>query len=157
MTAASRPGPAVVPPPLVYLVFLLAGWGLSRVVADPGVGLDWDLRRYVAFALIVGGLLIDGAAVQGFRRKGTPAEPWKDATALETEGLYRFSRNPIYLGYAIAYAGIAVAMNSLIALALLIPCMVMIDRFVVLREEAYLSRKFGAAYDAYRSRVRRWL
>jgi protein-S-isoprenylcysteine O-methyltransferase Ste14 len=157
VTAASHSGPAVVPPPLVYLAFLLAGWGMSRVVADPGVGLDWDLRRYVAFALIVGGLLIDGAAVQGFRRKGTPAEPWKEATALETEGLYRFSRNPIYLGYAIAYAGIAVAMNSLIALALLIPCMVVIDRFVVLREEAYLSRKFGAAYDAYRSRVRRWL
>lgn len=157
MTTPPRPGPAVVPPPLVYLVFFLIGWGLSHVVADPGVGLGWDVRRYLAFALIVGGLLIDGAAVQGFRRKGTPAEPWKDATALETEGPYRFSRNPIYVGYAIAYAGVAVAVDSLIALALLIPCMVVVDRFVVLREERYLSRKFGAAYDAYRSKVRRWL
>lgn len=157
MTAASRPGPSIIPPPLIYLGFILAGWGLSQVVADPGVGAGWDVRRYIAFALIVGGLLIDGAAVQGFRRKGTPAEPWKDATALETEGPYRFSRNPIYLGYAVAYAGIAVAIDSLIALTLLLPCMVVIDRFVVLREEQYLSRKFGAAYDAYRSKVRRWL
>ncbi len=157
MTARPSRGPAIVPPPLIYLGFILAGWALSHVVADPGVGFGWDIRRYVAFALIVGGLLIDGAAVQGFRRKGTPAEPWKEATALETEGPYRFSRNPIYVGYAIAYAGIAVAIDSLIALALLIPCMVVVDRFVVLREEAYLSRKFGAAYDAYRSKVRRWL
>jgi protein-S-isoprenylcysteine O-methyltransferase Ste14 len=95
--------------------------------------------------------------VQGLRRGGTPAEPWKESTALATEGPYRLSRNPIYLGYAVAYAGIAVAMDSLIALTLLIPCMVVIDRFVVLREEQYLSRKFGAAYDAYRSKVRRWL
>lgn len=157
MTARPRPGPAILPPPLVYLGFILIGWGLTHVVADPGVGAGWDIRRYIAFVLIVGGLLIDGAAVQAFRRRGTPAEPWKDATALETGGLYRYSRNPIYLGYAISYVGIAVAMDSLIALSLLIPCMVVIDRFVVLREEHYLSRKFGADYDAYRSRVRRWL
>lgn len=157
MTAApDRPG-IVVPPPLIYLAFVLTGWGLSHVVVDPGVGAGWDVRRYIAFVLIVGGLLLDGAAVSGFRRKGTPAEPWKETTALETGGLYRFSRNPIYIGYAIAYVGLAVAMDSLIALSLLIPCMVVIDRFVVLREEHYLSRKFGADYDAYRSKVRRWL
>ena len=154
--APDRPG-IPVPPPLIYLGFILIGWGLSHVVADPGVGAGWDIRRYIAFALIVGGLLLDGAAVQGFRRKGTSPEPWKESTVLETEGPYRFSRNPIYLGYAIAYVGVAVAMDSLIALSLLIPCMVVIDRFVVLREEHYLSRKFGAAYDAYRMKVRRWL
>lgn len=157
MTAApDRPG-IPVPPPLIYLAFVLAGWGLSHVVVDPGVGLEWDIRRYIAFVLIVGGLLIDGAAVSGFRRQGTSPEPWKPATAVVTGGLYRFSRNPIYIGYAIAYVGLAVAMDSLIALSLLIPCMVVIDRFVVLREEHYLSRKFGADYDAYRSKVRRWL
>jgi protein-S-isoprenylcysteine O-methyltransferase Ste14 len=157
MTADPRPGPANVPPPLIYLGFILIGWGLTHVVADPGVGAGWDIRRYIAFVLIVGGLLVDAVAVAAFRRKGTSPEPWKDATALVTEGLYRWSRNPIYLGYAIAYVGLAVAMDSLIALTLLIPCMVAIDRFVVLREEQYLSRKFGAAYDAYRSKVRRWL
>ena len=150
-------GPVHFPPPLIYVGFLLIGWGLTFVVADPGVGAGWDVRRYVAFALIIGGLVLDGAAMESFRRRGTPAEPWKDAVALETGGVFRFSRNPIYVGFALIYAGSTVCMDSLIALALLIPCMVVIDRFVVLREEAYLSAKFGAAWDAYRMKVRRWL
>ncbi|WP_439472510.1 methyltransferase family protein [Brevundimonas sp.] len=150
-------GPVRFPPPLIYVGFLLAGWGLTFVVADPGLGAGWDVRRYIAFALIVGGLLLDGAAMESFRRKGTPAEPWKESVALETGGVFRFSRNPIYVGFALIYAGAAVWMDSLIALALLLPCMVMVDRFVVLREEAYLFAKFGADWDAYRSKVRRWL
>jgi len=150
-------GPVRLPPPLIYVGFLLAGWGLTFVVADPGLGAGWDVRRYIAFALIVGGLLLDGAAMESFRRKGTPAEPWKESVALETGGVFRFSRNPIYVGFALIYAGAAVWMDSLIALALLLPCMVVVDRFVVLREEAYLFAKFGADWDAYRSKVRRWL
>ncbi|MFN3559847.1 MAG: methyltransferase family protein [Brevundimonas sp.] len=150
-------GPVRFPPPLIYVGFLLAGWGLSRVIADPGIGAGWDVRRYIAFALIIGGLLLDGAAMEGFRRKGTPAEPWKESVALETGGVFRFSRNPIYVGFGLIYAGSAVWMDSLIALALLIPCMVVVDRFVVLREEAYLSAKFGAGWDDYRVKVRRWL
>jgi hypothetical protein len=48
MTAVPRLGPVIIPPPLIYLGLILAGWGLSRVVADPGVGLGWDVRRYIA-------------------------------------------------------------------------------------------------------------
>lgn len=155
----SRPstGPVRFPPPLIYVGFLLLGWGLTFVVADPGVGVGWEVRRYIAFALIIGGVLLDGAAMESFRRKGTPAEPWKEPVALETGGVFRVSRNPIYLGFALAYTGIALWIDSLIALALLLPCMVVIDRFVVLREERYLAARFGAAWDAYRSKVRRWL
>ncbi|MFM0854367.1 methyltransferase family protein, partial [Escherichia coli] len=72
-------------------------------------------------------------------------------------GPYRFSRNPIYLGFAITYVGLAVAMDSWVALLLLLPCLAVVDRFVIAREERYLSAKFGAPYDAYRQRVRRWL
>lgn len=150
-------GPVRFPPPLIYAGFLLIGWGLTFVVADPGVGAGWDVRRYIAFALIIGGVLLDGAAMESFRRRGTPAEPWKESVALETGGVFRFSRNPIYLGFALIYAGCAVWIDSLIALALLIPCMVVVDRFVVLREEQYLAGKFPAEWEAWRQRVRRWL
>lgn len=156
MTARDTPG-VLAPPPLIYLAFLLAGWGLTFVVADPGIGLDWSVRRYLAFALIVGGILVDGAAAGQFRRIGTRPEPWKPSTALATDGLYRFSRNPIYIGFALIYLGVAVWIDSLIALAALLPCLVVIDRFVILREERYLAGKFGADWDAYRRKVRRWL
>lgn len=149
--------PGIVPPPLILAVSLLIGWGLTRVMADPGLGVGWDVRRYVAFVLIAGGILLDGVATGQFRRLGTRPEPWKPTTALATGGLYRFSRNPIYIGFALIYVGVAVAMDSLITLALLAPSMVLVDRLAVIREERYLAARFGAEWDAYRTKVRRWL
>lgn len=154
----SRDHPGVIaPPPLIYLGFLLAGWAIERFGAELTLGLATDWRRGLALLLIVGGLLIDGVAAGQFRRLGTPPEPWKPTTALATGGLYRFSRNPIYVGFAVTYLGFAVAMDSPVALALLIPCLIVVDRFVIAREERYLEAKFGDAFHAYRTRVRRWL
>lgn len=167
--SASRNTPGVIaPPPLIYLGFLLVGWAIFRF-ANPevmgeaarwlklGFGLETQTRRIVSLPLIIGGLLLDGAAAGYFRRLGTAVEPWKPSTVLATDGLYRFSRNPIYLGFAITYVGLAIAMDSVLVLVLLIPCLFVVDRFVIQREERYLSAKFGADYDAYRARVRRWL
>ena len=156
MSTRDHPG-VIAPPPLIYLGFLLAGFGIGRLVSEPSLGLDADWRRGLAFALVIGGLLLDGIAAGTFRRLGTPPEPWKPTTALATGGLYRYSRNPIYVGFAITYAGFALAMDSPIALALLVPCLIVIDRFVIQREERYLTTKFGAEYQAYKGKVRRWL
>jgi protein-S-isoprenylcysteine O-methyltransferase Ste14 len=157
MTARDTPG-VLAPPPLIYLAFLLAGWGLGELFQNgSSLGLDTNLRRGLAFMLVIGGLLIEMIALTRFRRWGTAPEPWKPSTALVTDGLYRFSRNPIYVGFAIIHAGFAVAMDSSAALASLLPCLVVIHRFVILREERYLAGKFGAAWDAYAGKVRRWL
>lgn len=152
----------VAPPPLIYLAFLLVGWALQQLAHElfsVGMSLGWptEIRRGLAFVLVIGGLLLDGIAAGTFRRLGTPPEPWKPTTALATGGLYRFSRNPIYLGFALTYAGFAVAMDSPVALGLLLPCLIVIDRFVIAREERYLAARFGAEYAAYKERVRRWL
>lgn len=147
----------VAPPPLIFLAFLLAGFGIGRLIGEPSLGLPVDWRRGLAFVLVIGGLLLDGIAAGTFRRLGTPPEPWKPTTALATGGLYRFSRNPIYVGFAVTYAGFAVAMDSPLALALLLPCLIVIDRLVIAREERYLAARFGGEYDAYRRKVRRWL
>ena len=168
MSKTDIPG-VIAPPPLIYLGFLLVGWGLAELGARPEVveaGFGWlaadfglaiEVRRGVALTLIVGGLLLDGMAAGLFRRRGTAVQPWKPSTALVIEGPYRFSRNPIYLGFAVTYVGLAIAMDSWVALLLLLPCLVVVDRFVIQREERYLAAKFGADYDAYRGRVRRWL
>jgi protein-S-isoprenylcysteine O-methyltransferase Ste14 len=147
----------IAPPPLIFLAFLLAGFGLGRLLGEPSLGLETDWRRGLALVLVVGGLILDGVAAGAFRRLGTPPEPWKPTTALATQGLYRFSRNPIYLGFAVTYAGFAVAMDSPLALAGLLPCLIVVDRFVIAREERYLTARFGADYAAYRHKVRRWL
>ena len=168
MTKSDIPG-VIAPPPLIYLGFLLLGWGLAELGARPeaveagyswlasGFGLEMEVRRGLALTLIIGGLLLDGMTAGLFRRRGTAVEPWKPSTVLINEGPFRFSRNPIYVGFAITYVGLAVAMDSWVALLLLLPCIAVVDRFVIAREERYLSAKFGAAYDAYRQKVRRWL
>ncbi|MFN3932112.1 MAG: methyltransferase family protein [Brevundimonas sp.] len=168
MTASADTPRVIAPPPLIFLGFLLLGWLIYRYgapAAGPeaagwltlGFGLETQVRRVVSLPLIIGGLLLDGAAAGYFRRLGTAVEPWKPSTVLATDGLYRFSRNPIYLGFAITYAGLAIAMDSVLVLLLLLPCLWVVQRFVIDREERYLSARFGADYDAYRARVRPWL
>lgn len=168
MARSDHPG-VIAPPPLIYLGFLLAGWGLAELGARPEAveagfgwlaapfGLEIAVRRGAALTLIIGGLLLDGMAAGLFRRRGTAVEPWKPSTALVIEGPYRFSRNPIYVGFAVTYVGLAVAMDSWVALLMLLPCLVVVDRFVIQREERYLAATFGPPYDAYRKAVRRWL
>lgn len=156
--SAKRDIPGVIaPPPLIFLAFLAAGWWAGGLLDEPSLGLETAWRRGIALALLALGLIIEGAAAGRFRRARTAVEPWKPSSALVTDGIYRLTRNPIYLGFAVTYAGLAVGLDSLMALALLIPCLFIVDRFVIAREEAYLERKFGEPYRAYLGRVRRWL
>lgn len=92
-----------------------------------------------------------------FAKKKTGIAPWHPSTVLVTEGPYGFTRNPMYLGMALLYLGMSLAFGLLWAAAALVPVIVVIDRAVIQREEAYLARKHGAAYEAYRKRVRRWI
>lgn len=79
------------------------------------------------------------------------------ATAVVADGVYSFTRNPMYLGMALIYAGIAIAADSLLTLILLISVLVVIRYAVIAKEERYMEAKFGAAYRDYKARVRRWI
>jgi protein-S-isoprenylcysteine O-methyltransferase Ste14 len=145
-----------VPPPLIYVVFLALGilanlWYPLRLLPAP---LGWAL----------GGLLIAAGALLGpiwgvhvLRRTGTTIRPDRPSQKLVTSGPFRFSRNPLYLALTLIYAGAAIVANSGWALLLLIPVMLIMARFVIGREEAYLARTFGEEYDRYKATVRRWL
>ena len=74
-----------------------------------------------------------------------------------TTGIYARTRNPIYVGDAVIYLGIAVATGSWLALLVLPALIAVMNRFVIAREERYLTERFGTAYTAYAARVRRWL
>lgn len=143
------------PPPLAYIAGLLIGLVLELIwpIADPGT----VVRIGVGIAGFALWLFLDGNAMAGFRRAGTSMIPFNPTTALVTSGAYRFSRNPMYLGMAAFYVGIAVAAGLIWALFLLPLVILAIDRLVIAREEPYLQRKFGEAYTDYRSRVGRWI
>ncbi|MFP3374627.1 methyltransferase family protein, partial [Pseudomonas sp. SIMBA_068] len=76
-------------------------------------------------------------------------------TLMATTGPYRWTRNPMYLGMALVYAGIAVGFDGAIALALLPLVLIVIQKQVIAREERYLESKFGDDYRRYKAEVRR--
>ena len=143
------------PPPIIYGVALIAGFALEAALDSPNIpgAVAWP----VGVVLAVAGGLLARSFFRAFGRAGTPVNVHSPTTALVTTGPYRISRNPAYLGLALAYAGIAVLARAPWLFATLVPALVVVDRMVIAREERYLERRFGDDYLRYKSRVRRWL
>jgi protein-S-isoprenylcysteine O-methyltransferase Ste14 len=145
-------------PPLLYGGFLLAGlalewlWPLGAFTA-----LSWDRLLLTGGMLMAIGVGLLVAAFRRFKAVGTNIPTWQPSTALATDGIYRISRNPIYLGLTLIYAGLAIALGSFWPLVLLVPLFLVMRYGVIAREETYLTRLFGDDYRAYCTRVRRWL
>lgn len=145
------------PPPLAFLGTLLAGVLLGKLLGSPGLPLSQGSERGLGGVLAVVGIGLVLSAANLFHGAGTDVKPWKRSTALVTDGVYRWTRNPMYLGMSLVYAGIALWLDNLAALLLLIPLVIVIRKEVIEREEAYLTGKFGERYVAYKASVRRWL
>jgi protein-S-isoprenylcysteine O-methyltransferase Ste14 len=96
-------------------------------------------------------------AKKAMRRAGTNINPNLPATAMVTDGPFRYTRNPLYLSLAALYAGLALLIGAVWPLVWLAPLMILVHWGVVRREERYLEAKFGDAYRAYKARVRRWI
>jgi len=144
-------------PPAAFAGTLVAGLALGRFLGSPDLPLSHATERGIGWLAAILGVGIVFSAIGLFRSAGTDPQPWKRTTALVTEGVYRWSRNPMYFGMALAYAGVAIWLDSLVTLLLLIPLVFVIQREVIEREEAYLTAKFGERYLAYKGSVRRWI
>jgi protein-S-isoprenylcysteine O-methyltransferase Ste14 len=148
-----------IPPPILLLVCLIAGWGLHwgrSWLILPATG--WfGPRVALSCSLILLGLGLVGYCAWQFKNAQTRIEPWQATSSIIVKGPYRYSRNPIYVGFALAAAGIAFAFNSYWML-LSVPAFVLIaNKLVIAKEERYLERKFGEAYLNYQRETRRWL
>jgi len=144
-----------IPPPFIYIAGLLIGIYGGRLLPGTLPEPAWVLAA--ASVLFAAGFVLALSAIMRFRSLGTQLRPDKPVTALVFDGPYRFTRNPMYVGLAMVYIGIALWVASLWALVLLVPVLLIIRYAVIAREERYLVSKFGPAYLAYTSRVRRWL
>ncbi len=155
---ADCPG-VIARPPRIYLTALVLGAGLHYLWPAPiaASGITGAARYAIGSALVALGVAIMTVAVRQFGRAGTNVETPKPATQLVTDGVFRFSRNPMYVSLTLIHAGIAVAANSMWMLALLIPTLAVMRYGVIGREERYLDRKFGEPYRRYTAAVRRWL
>jgi protein-S-isoprenylcysteine O-methyltransferase Ste14 len=148
----------LVPPPLIFVAaFGLAWWLDGRMTFEidgAGAGL---FQTALGVAAIAGGLGLAYWGIVTFARAHTPILPVRPARLLVLTGPYRFTRNPMYLGLTTAYFGVALVLNMAWALVLLPVAMSLLTLLVIEREERHLVSSFGADYERYRQRVRRWI
>jgi protein-S-isoprenylcysteine O-methyltransferase Ste14 len=156
MSDAADNSNALVRPPIALLLAFVGGLGIDWLYPLRFVPADIS-GGWVGAAVFAIGLALALWAIATFRDAGTRVETYKATSAIVESGPYRFTRNPIYVAMFVGLIGLAIGFNSLWILAALVPFFLIIRFGVVAREEAYLERKFGGAYLAYKTRVRRWL
>ena len=147
----------LLPPPVVLALIAAAMWGIDRGLDTGRIAFTGQAPLAVALLAAGGGLMVAAAASMFAAR--TTINPMKPARAskLVTGGVFRWSRNPIYLGDLLILAALAVWLGQIVNLALLPAFVAYIGRFQIRAEERALAARFGAEYAAYRARVRRWL
>ncbi|WP_309383584.1 methyltransferase family protein [Cerasicoccus frondis] len=141
-------------PPFWFLLAVAAQFGLNWFTPQNASGWGWYAVGYLLLAL---GMFLVLGAWMSFRIHDTPICPFKQPTHLITDGVFRFSRNPIYLGQAFMLLGLAALHGAWVTL-LPIPLLIAILHVGFIRpEERILSQQCGAEFATYRSRVRAWL
>ena len=146
--------PKIMPPLGLLVAVLLAlvlHFTLPITQIIPGT---W---RLLGVLLVTLGIAVSYAAEKQFHRVGTTVNPFKASSCLVTEGLYRFSRNPMYLGMALVLFGIAFLLGSLVSFGVFFLFTGWLQLGFIRREEQMLSTQFGQDWLEYKARVRRWL
>ena len=141
-------------PPLLFGATLLIGLLIGYVFPMP-------LLPRITALTIGGGLLLVGVStlLLSFRamiKHKTTINPNGVTTTIVKSGIYRYTRNPMYLSLTLIYFGVSVAANAWWGLLLLIPLLIVVQKGIIEREEAYLTGKFGNDYLSYKAQVRRW-
>ncbi|PPB81868.1 protein-S-isoprenylcysteine O-methyltransferase Ste14 [Albidovulum inexpectatum] len=139
-------------PPVWLAGFAFAGWL---------IGLLWPVQfawnAVIGMVLVVLAVVLMGLAALQMLFARTTVIPRRDPSALVTGGVFRLTRNPIYLADAVLLTGLYFGWNALLALPLVAVFMWVIDRRFIRDEEERLARQFGEEFEAYRATTRRWL
>jgi protein-S-isoprenylcysteine O-methyltransferase Ste14 len=153
-----RDGAAVrFPPPLVPLIALAIGIALQLAVWPLPSPLEGLARYASGTLLILAGSALLVAAMRPFQETGQDPKPWESTPEIISTGIYRFTRNPMYLGMGLLQAGIGLALANSWVVGLVPISWLLIYAIAIRHEEAYLQAKFGNAYTDYKRSVRRWL
>ena len=143
-------------PPLLYALTLGAAYALSRLVPLP----RWDdgpVSKAVGIALLATGLGIAILGALALIRAKTTIDPTGSAKRLMQDGIYRLTRNPMYLGGVLTFAGLGILLRSAWLVLLVVPMAVGLQYLAIRREERHLEVRFGDAYRSYKASVPRWL
>jgi len=142
-------------PPVLLVIHIFIAWLLGRFIALPIV--VSPLFKSIGLGLAGIGFLLGLLSLYAFTKARTTLNPHGSVRAIVSSGVYRFTRNPIYLGMVFMLIGFPLAFGNVWGIPLAPVFILLMNKLVIEHEEAYLEKKFGEAYTGYRSRVRRWL
>ena len=147
-----------IPPPAILILCGVLAWLAAMVVATP-----FDVRgtvtTFLAVPLFALGIALAAGAILAFRRVDTTIDPTKpdNASTLVTGGVFRFTRNPMYVALLLLLCGWVTYLGSVVGIAMMFLFVAYITRFQICPEERILASKFGEEYAVYCSQVRRWI
>ncbi|WP_240220695.1 methyltransferase family protein [Rheinheimera hassiensis] len=146
-----------IPPLVLVALFALAMWLLAQLVPPLALPAVWGLVLAIGFA--GAGVVVALSGVLAFRRANTTVDPRvpQQTSSLVARGIYRYSRNPMYLGFLLLLTALACYLMNAAAFILLPLFLLYMNRFQIAPEERFLLQKFGAEYQSYTTQVRRWL
>jgi protein-S-isoprenylcysteine O-methyltransferase Ste14 len=152
-------GPRVyVPPPLIYVaIFLIAKFLQSRFPIPSSPPFGMMAAKIGGIALIAAALFFLFRSLRQFIASRNTVVTILPAKSLQTTGIYSLTRNPMYLGLVLVYLGAACLAGSWWTFILLPVLILIVQGYIIRREERYLAYEFGAEYEAYCKRVRRWI
>lgn len=146
-----------IPPPLVLFACGLLVWLLAYLL--PSLAFDWPGQLALSLLLASAGMSVAGAGVLAFHQASTTINPTRPhaTSSIVSNGVYRFTRNPMYLGMLLCLAGWALFLGNPLSLLGLPLFVAYLNRMQIGPEERALAAKFGEPFEQYCTRVRRWL
>lgn len=154
--SSEKDNPGVIAlPPLIFIAFIGVGVILHNLF--PMHFIQGPLRNIVGVIFLAYSVLVSALAILQMRRAGTNIDVRKPSTTIVTDGIYRFTRNPMYLSMALLMIAISVLISNIWILILTPVFIIVIQKGVIEREERYLEGKFGVEYTSYKQRTRRWI
>jgi len=146
-----------IPPPIIMLISAAAMWGLSQDSIN--IEISYSIKILILFTLALMGVFFCIAGVVSFKLAKTTTNPLKPeaASSLVVSGIYKYTRNPMYLGFALFLLAWSVYLASILSIVGVVAFICYMNQFQIKPEEAALNKVFGYEFERYRSKVRRWL
>lgn len=148
-----------IPPLVVLAVMALAMWASSLIFPELSIPVHAAVRLVAAPGVALCGALVSLVGVLAFRHAGTTVNPLtpQSVSSFVAGGIYRYSRNPMYLGFLLALTGLALLIGNVLGATFPILFVLYMNRLQIAPEEDFLTTRFGAAYQTYCESVPRWI
>jgi protein-S-isoprenylcysteine O-methyltransferase Ste14 len=146
-----------IPPPIIYIVIFFIAFFLQRIILINASFFNHDGVKTAGIIFFITGVFLMIQGVWKFIQTGNTLITVKPASSLQQTGIYKFTRNPMYFGFIFLYLGFTCFFGNWWHVILLPVLIIIIQEYVIKKEEKYLEREFNQTYIDYKNKVRRWI